>query len=97
MTLLPEYGAYPIPPNVALPADGVEAALVLPMGRAGPAFLAYRNFDIYWEWNNSSNYSLAAAYFATRLAGAPRMAAGSVPAMLDAAEMAEVQAILNAA
>ena len=83
--------------GAALPADGVEAALVLPMGRGGPAFLAYRNFDIYWEWNNSSNYSLAAAYFATRLAGAPRMAAGAGPAMLSAAEMAEVQALLNEA
>ena len=42
------------------------------MGRLGPAFLAYENFGIYWEWNQSSNYSLSAAYFATRLGGAPR-------------------------
>lgn len=80
-----------------LRADGVETALVLPMGRTGPAFLAYRNFDIFWEWNNSSNYSLAAAYFATRLAGAPKMAAGSGVEMLNAAQMAEVQTRLNQA
>ncbi len=52
----------------ALPEDAVPASLLLPMGRLGPAFLAYRNFLIFWEWNQSSNYSLAAAYFATRLA-----------------------------
>lgn len=80
-----------------LPADGAEAALVLPMGRTGPAFLAYPNFDVFWDWNNSSNYSLAAAYFATRLAGAPTMAAGSGVTMLTAAEMAEVQTRLNRA
>ena len=39
-----------------LPADSIPAALVLPMGRDGPAFLAYPNFDLFWEWNNSSNY-----------------------------------------
>ncbi|HEX9905889.1 MAG TPA: lytic murein transglycosylase, partial [Propylenella sp.] len=68
----------------ALPADSVPAALILPMGRLGPAFLAYENFGIYWEWNQSSNYSLAAAYFATRLAGAPQMNRGKAPAILSA-------------
>jgi peptidoglycan hydrolase-like protein with peptidoglycan-binding domain len=66
------------------------------MGRLGPAFLAYENFDIYWEWNNSSNYSLAAAYFATRLAGAPRLNRGDAPAILSADEMRELQERLNA-
>ena len=80
----------------ALPADRVSTALLLPMGRLGPAFLAYRNFDIYWEWNQSSNYSLAAAYFATRLAGAPPLNHGKAPAILSAAEMREVQERLNA-
>ena len=32
-----------------LPADGLPASLVLPMGRFGPAFLAYENFQIYLE------------------------------------------------
>jgi lytic murein transglycosylase len=80
----------------ALPADDVPAALVLPMGRLGPAFLAYANFDVYWEWNQSSNYSLAAAYFATRLGGAARLDRGNAPAILSAEEMREVQERLNA-
>lgn len=54
-----------------LPADAVRAALLLPMGRHGPAFLAYRNFDAYTQWNQSLVYATTAAYYATRLAGAP--------------------------
>lgn len=56
-----------------------RAALLLPMGRNGPAFIAYRNFDIYPEWNNSLNYAITAAYLATRLTGAPRYRAGRGP------------------
>jgi lytic murein transglycosylase len=81
----------------ALPADRVLASLLLPMGRLGPAFLAYENFGIYWEWNQSSNYSLAAAYFATRLAGAPSMRKGEAPEILPAAEMRDLQERLNRA
>src|SRR6202008_2206574 len=80
----------------AVPSDDVPAALLLPMGRLGPSFLAYRNFLIFWEWNQSSNYSLAAAYFATRLRGAERLNRGNAPAILGAAEMHEVQERLNA-
>jgi lytic murein transglycosylase len=79
-----------------LPPDRVAAALLLPMGRHGPAFLAYENFGVYWEWNQSSNYSLAAAYFAARLAGAPRLNRGNAPGILPAADMRELQERLNA-
>jgi lytic murein transglycosylase len=59
-----------------LPADGLQASLVLPMGRFGPAFLAYPNFKAYIGWNESLTYSLTAAYYATRLSGAPPMSRG---------------------
>ncbi|MHA1189436.1 MAG: lytic murein transglycosylase, partial [Alphaproteobacteria bacterium] len=59
-----------------LPADQTPTALILPMGRNGPAFLAYRNFDIYLKWNRSFVYSTTAAYFATRLAGTTKVSAG---------------------
>ncbi len=49
----------------------LKAGLVLPMGYKGPAFLAYDNFDVYLQWNQSALYALTAAYMATRLAGAP--------------------------
>lgn len=74
----------------AVPADNMPASLVLPMGRKGPAFLAYPNFDIYLEWNQSLVYTVTAAYFATRLAGAPPLKRGRAQAM-SAAQTKEVQ------
>ncbi|MEO0618778.1 MAG: lytic murein transglycosylase [Pseudomonadota bacterium] len=62
------------PNGKPIKADGLRAALLLPMGRNGPAFLTYDNFDIYTQWNESLVYALTAAYFATRLDGAPRLA-----------------------
>ena len=57
----------------ALPSDDMLASLLLPMGRLGPAFLAYPNFDVYLKWNQSLNYATTAAYLATRIDGAPLM------------------------
>ena len=75
-----------------LPADDVPVGLLLPMGRYGPAFLAYPNFDIYLEWNKSLVYSTTAAYYATRLAGGPALSRGSGPVeTLSLAETKEVQ------
>ncbi len=58
-------------------ADNFPASLLLPMGRNGPAFLAYGNFTTaYLKWNESLVYSTTAAYLATRIAGAPRVSRG---------------------
>ena len=54
-----------------LQTDSVPASLLLPMGRHGPAFLAFANFKVYTEWNQSLVYATTAAYYATRLTGAP--------------------------
>ena len=79
----------------AVPNDSLPAALLLPMGRNGPAFLAYNNFDVYLEWNSSLVYSTTAAYFATRLAGAPRVSRGKAEVQnLSAAEVKQLQQIL---
>ena len=66
------------PTGGAIGGDAV-AALLLPMGRNGPAFLAFPNFDVFLAWNDSSVYSATAAYFATRLAGAKPMREGNAP------------------
>jgi hypothetical protein len=55
----------------------MPSSLVLPMGRHGPAFLAYPNFDVYLQWNQSLVYSLTAGYYATRLAAAPALSRGN--------------------
>ena len=59
-----------------LPAGTPAASLLLPTGRNGPAFLAYANFDVFLQWNSSLVYATTAAYFATRLAGAPPLSPG---------------------
>jgi lytic murein transglycosylase len=60
-----------------LKADDFPASLMLPMGRNGPAFLAYHNFtEAYLLWNESLVYSTTAAYLATRIAGASKINPG---------------------
>lgn len=79
-----------------LPAKGPDASLHLPMGRTGPAFLAYPNFDVYLDWNNSLVYSTTAAYLATRLAGAGPVHRGSGADLPTVAEIKEIQKLLAA-
>ncbi len=77
-----------------LPADSLPASLLLPMGRFGPAFLVYQNFQVYLQWNNSIVYSTTAAYLATRITGAPALHRGAPPPALTFNEVKEMQALL---
>jgi len=74
----------------------LPASLLLPQGRGGPAFLAYPNFDVYFEWNQSFVYVLTAAYFATRLSGAPVYDAGTNDPGLSGGQMKQLQQKLSA-
>ncbi len=56
--------------NGGLPMTNLQGSVVLPEGRNGPAFMAYPNFNVLFEWNQSFVYVTTAAYFATRLTGA---------------------------
>ena len=83
------------PDGRPLPNDDVPASLLLPMGRTGPAFLAYANFAAYTEWNNSLIYSTTAGYLASRIAGAPPMRQPAAPvAQLPLNELKELQQLL---
>jgi lytic murein transglycosylase len=85
-----------LPDGRPLQADELPASLVLPMGRMGPAFLAYENFQVYLKWNQSLIYSLTAAYYATRLAGAAPMHKGNgTPAALSYEQAKELQQLLR--
>lgn len=79
-----------------LPSDALSSSLILPMGRKGPAFLAYPNFGAFLEWNKSLTYSLTAAYLATRLAGAPAVDMGSPEPGLSLSETKRLQQDLAA-
>ena len=80
----------------SLAAGDLEAAVLLPMGRNGPAFLAYPNFDVYFEWNKSLVYVTTAAYFGTRLMGAPVYDAGQPSAALSGDQIKALQTKLEA-
>ena len=83
------------PDGKALPNDDMPASLLLPMGRTGPAFLAYANFAAYTEWNNSLIYSTTAGYLATRIAGAAPMRQPTAPVVqLPFNEIKELQQLL---
>ena len=78
-----------------LPADAMPSSLILLMGRNGPAFLVYPNFDIYLKWNQSLNYGVTASYLATRIAGAPAMHRGTAQvSSLDGPQIVEMQQLL---
>jgi len=48
---------------------GGDAALLLPAGRDGPAFLVTRNFDAVYSYNAAESYTLAACVLSDKLAG----------------------------
>jgi lytic murein transglycosylase len=80
-----------------LPNGTLQASLILPMGRNGPAFLAYPNFQVFLGWNSAYVYSTTVAYFATRLAGAPVVdhAGAKEVEVLPTEQIKEIQVLLN--
>lgn len=80
----------------ALPALD-DAALLLPAGARGPAFLVGPNFRAILRYNNSTSYALAVGLLAQRLAGGPGV---STPwprdqQALSRSQLVELQTALN--
>ncbi|WP_319824800.1 lytic murein transglycosylase [Thalassovita sp.] len=74
----------------------LPGSVIIPQGHKGPAFLAYPNFHVYFEWNQSFTYVLTAAYFATRLSGAPVFDPRNPDPGLSGQEMKQLQKKLSA-
>jgi lytic murein transglycosylase len=55
--------------NIANLPDSTQAALLLPAGTQGPAFLVFRNFDAIYSYNAAESYALAIAHLSDRLRG----------------------------
>jgi lytic murein transglycosylase len=85
------------PAHGTLPSNTMKAALILPMGRHGPAFLAYPNFKVFIDWNSSYVYATTVAYFATRLGGAPPVDESGAAKVqsLTTEQMMELQRLLQ--
>jgi hypothetical protein len=80
-----------------LQQDALPASLLLPMGRNGPAFLAFHNFQVYLKWNQSLVYTTTAGYLANRIAGAAAISRGqpNIPT-LSGQQVFELQRQLTA-
>jgi lytic murein transglycosylase len=83
------------PRSGSILAPDLEASVLLPQGRLGPAFLVYPNFNVFFEWNQSFIYVTTAAYFATRLEGAPVYRAGNPAPGLNEDQMKSLQRKLS--
>lgn len=90
-----DWAAMGVAPREGRFAD-LPASLLLPQGRKGPAFLAYPNFKVLFEWNKSFVYVTTAAYFATRLQGAAPYAPGNPDPALTPDQMTALQQALAA-
>ncbi len=69
-----------------------EAAVLLPAGARGPAFLVGPNFQVILRYNNSTSYALAVGLLAQRLAGDPGVQA-AWPRDLDALSRQQLKAL----
>ncbi|HVL34607.1 MAG TPA: lytic murein transglycosylase [Burkholderiales bacterium] len=58
----------------ALPSLDLPAAVLVPSGHGGPAFLTYRNFEVIMRWNRSEFYALSVGRLADEIAGAGPLA-----------------------
>ncbi|MFN3716490.1 MAG: lytic murein transglycosylase [Thiobacillus sp.] len=78
------------------PAVAGPAAIVLPQGWQGPAFMVFDNFDVVMRWNRSLNYALAVAQLAQQLAGGAALAFGPGESVaLSSAQVQTMQRQLN--
>lgn len=53
------------------PGTQLQAALLVPSGYRGPAFLVYDNFEVIMRWNHSEFYALAVGILADQINGGP--------------------------
>jgi membrane-bound lytic murein transglycosylase B len=87
-----------LPTGAPLPVAGGQAALLLPAGYRGPAFLVLENFRAILKYNNSSSYALAIGLLSERFKGGGYVL-GSWPRddqPLSRSERMELQTLLSA-
>lgn len=80
-----------------LTATDIQAALMVPTGSQGPAFLVYDNFNVIMGWNRAEAYALSVGLLADRIAGgaAPSRAPVDSP-RLYRPQVIQIQNFLNA-
>jgi membrane-bound lytic murein transglycosylase B len=63
----------------ALPSLDFNAAVLVPAGHRGPAFLVYDNFEVIMRWNRSEYYAIAVGRLADRIAGSVALTRAADP------------------
>lgn len=84
--------------QTALPNASGQAAIVLPQGWRGPAFMIFDNFNAVMDWNRSVNYALSVVQLAKRINGEQHILGGQFAEVgaLSFKQMKVLQAELNA-
>ena len=59
-----------------LPPSDLPAAVILPQGHEGPAFMVYGNFENILQWNRSIFYAIAVGHLADRIIDLPSVRHG---------------------
>ncbi|MDE0479678.1 MAG: lytic murein transglycosylase [Gammaproteobacteria bacterium] len=79
-----------------IPVADMRAAVALPAGAAGPAFLTYNNFRVTMLYNPSVFYAITVGYLADRFTGSPPIAHMPVnETALSRVQVEELQVLLN--
>jgi len=83
--------------NVTLANASATAAILLPQGWHGPAFMVFDNFDVIMDWNRSVNYALSVVQLAKRINQESRIVGGqsAEAGALTFQQMLELQGLLN--
>ncbi|HYG06734.1 MAG TPA: lytic murein transglycosylase [Stenotrophomonas sp.] len=86
------------PSRLSAVADDAAAAVLLPTGPGGPAFLVLANYDAIYAYNAAESYALAIALLSDRLRGGPGLATPwpTDDPGLDRARRRELQRLLLA-
>lgn len=87
-----------LPGGKPLPAQDIQAAILVPAGHTGPAFVIYDNFDVILKWNRSEFYAIAVGHLADRIRGDGELhrAPPEMP-RLTVEQVKRLQTALNAA
>ncbi len=59
--------------GASLGSADMQAAVLVPAGHQGPAFIVYDNFSVIMKWNFSEFYAISVGYLADRLTGAQQL------------------------
>lgn len=79
-----------------MPSLDLSAALIIPAGKTGPAFLVYPNFKIIMKWNRSEFYAISVGRLADRIAGAGRLHQPLPTAKISTTDLIDLQTHLAA-